>query len=575
MKSSRASLLRGWQPMKHRFLLATLAAYHRTGNRSLSRAATARACGPAPVVVATAPIRRTRRTCTRSRDLRAARGYLARPAGVQVKWDENRAIRRDRRRDQRDQARVDRRRQDPRRSPDGRRLHGVGRSPAEGARARRDRACRRQPGRGQRVRRRPARIARSATSIRAANAINEGMTDAGSARRRRRRRRPLARRRSTPRTSTRSPICALRAVLSRPAGRAIVKWDENRAIREIDAAIHEIKKASIDDGKNVEDHPPVDAAMVGVAACRSALELGRDRARRRQQEEDNGFAQRPQERAIGHMRSARSRAIHDGMAEARRRRRRSPSSPRRRPAGAHPAYLHAMSAISATRVRLLERPAEPDVKWDENNAIREVDAAINEIKAPRSTTASRFGSPADRCAPRSPRSPEARGGDAPPGRRDIESARTTRGPRASAVARSVTSATPSTPSTKRWRTAGTELDARSLGIGAAAVHRGRRAASRGFGASRRRLRCRRSRVRERVDHGIGEQLGGLRAMHAPARCERRVRVDAGRNRRAADRRARARRAARTASRARAGADATASDASTVEISGDFAPGSRS
>src|SRR5579859_586234 len=34
--------------------------------------------------------------------------------------------------------------------------------------------------------------------------------------------------------------------------------DEVEAVRRIDAAINEIKKAAIDDGKNLEDHPPVD-----------------------------------------------------------------------------------------------------------------------------------------------------------------------------------------------------------------------------------------------------------------------------------------------------------------------------
>src|ERR1700757_1830614 len=34
--------------------------------------------------------------------------------------------------------------------------------------------------------------------------------------------------------------------------------DEVQAVREIDAAINEIKKAAYDDGKNLNDHPPVD-----------------------------------------------------------------------------------------------------------------------------------------------------------------------------------------------------------------------------------------------------------------------------------------------------------------------------
>jgi hypothetical protein len=40
-----------------------------------------------------------------------------------------------------------------------------------------------------------------------------------------------------------------------------VRQDDNHAIQEIDAAIHEIKHAAIDDGKNVNDHPPIEAHL--------------------------------------------------------------------------------------------------------------------------------------------------------------------------------------------------------------------------------------------------------------------------------------------------------------------------
>ena len=38
--------------------------------------------------------------------------------------------------------------------------------------------------------------------------------------------------------------------------------EEEHAIDEIDKAIEEIKRAAIDDGKNLNDHPPVDARCV-------------------------------------------------------------------------------------------------------------------------------------------------------------------------------------------------------------------------------------------------------------------------------------------------------------------------
>jgi len=52
-----------------------------------------------------------------------------------------------------------------------------------------------------------------------------------------------------------------------------VQKDEEHAIREIDAAIGEIKRASIDDGKNLEDHPPIDVHMRPDGRFRKALEL--------------------------------------------------------------------------------------------------------------------------------------------------------------------------------------------------------------------------------------------------------------------------------------------------------------
>jgi hypothetical protein len=52
-----------------------------------------------------------------------------------------------------------------------------------------------------------------------------------------------------------------------------VQKDEEHAIREIDAAIGEIKRASIDDGKDLADHPPVDVRMRPDGRFRKALEL--------------------------------------------------------------------------------------------------------------------------------------------------------------------------------------------------------------------------------------------------------------------------------------------------------------
>jgi len=77
--------------------------------------------------------------------------------------------------------------------------------------------------------------------------------------------------------------------------------EEEHAIAEIDKAIAEIKHAAIDDGKNLNDHPPVDAHLGHAGRYRRALELldaaHRDLAR----EEDDGFAHGLRHRALEHI----------------------------------------------------------------------------------------------------------------------------------------------------------------------------------------------------------------------------------------------------------------------------------
>src|ERR1700722_9147451 len=79
------------------------------------------------------------------------------------------------------------------------------------------------------------------------------------------------------------------------------KEQERKAIEEIDAAINEIKHASIDDGKNINDHVPVDAHLDWPGRLHRALELLDKAHRDASQEEDNRFAEGLQARAIGHI----------------------------------------------------------------------------------------------------------------------------------------------------------------------------------------------------------------------------------------------------------------------------------
>jgi hypothetical protein len=91
-----------------------------------------------------------------------------------------------------------------------------------------------------------------------------------------------------------------RAHLERPDGGEL-REQEKKAIHEIDEAINEIKKAAIDDGKNLNDHPPVDRQMDWSGRLHRALELVNKAHQDVSQEEDNGFAQGLQARAILHI----------------------------------------------------------------------------------------------------------------------------------------------------------------------------------------------------------------------------------------------------------------------------------
>jgi hypothetical protein len=63
-----------------------------------------------------------------------------------------------------------------------------------------------------------------------------------------------------------------RALLWRPDFREVMR-DQRAAIEEIDLAIGEAKRAAIDDGKNVDDHPPVDTRLGWEGRFRKAMEL--------------------------------------------------------------------------------------------------------------------------------------------------------------------------------------------------------------------------------------------------------------------------------------------------------------
>src|SRR5580698_1573287 len=91
-----------------------------------------------------------------------------------------------------------------------------------------------------------------------------------------------------------------RANLERKGGDRQMKWDEHDAVVAIDRAIHDIREASIDDGKNLEDHPPVDAHEPRIGRLHKALAALQAARADAAREEDNAFAN-----------GLRARALHD------------------------------------------------------------------------------------------------------------------------------------------------------------------------------------------------------------------------------------------------------------------------
>jgi hypothetical protein len=103
-----------------------------------------------------------------------------------------------------------------------------------------------------------------------------------------------------------------RAHLQRPDGGEL-RDQEKKAIHDIDEAINEIKRASIDDGKDLNDHPQVDVGLDWRGRLHRALELVNKAHNDVAQEEDNAFAQGLQVRALKHIDEAHhhiEEAIH-------------------------------------------------------------------------------------------------------------------------------------------------------------------------------------------------------------------------------------------------------------------------
>jgi hypothetical protein len=111
-----------------------------------------------------------------------------------------------------------------------------------------------------------------------------------------------------------SDLRTARWMLEHRPGDAAVSVHESEAIGEIDRAIGELKRAAIDDGKNIHDHPSADLPNDYRGRLHKAADLLRKVRADTYREEDNPNARGLRDRAIGHVDAALhavEQAIHD------------------------------------------------------------------------------------------------------------------------------------------------------------------------------------------------------------------------------------------------------------------------
>jgi hypothetical protein len=113
-----------------------------------------------------------------------------------------------------------------------------------------------------------------------------------------------------------SDLRAARWLLEHRPGDAAVSAQEDIAISEIDGAIGEIKRAAIDDGKDIHDHVGVDAPNERPGRLHKALELLRKVHADVAREEDDPMTKGLRNRAVGHI-DAAIHATEASIAEVR------------------------------------------------------------------------------------------------------------------------------------------------------------------------------------------------------------------------------------------------------------------
>ncbi|WP_259071722.1 hypothetical protein HDF24_04830 [Mucilaginibacter sp. X4EP1] len=101
-----------------------------------------------------------------------------------------------------------------------------------------------------------------------------------------------------------SDLRAARWMIEHRPGNWVQTDLEISALNEINAAIGEIKKAAIDDGKNIEDHPPVDERNDHKGRLHEAHDFLKKAHQDVDQEEDDPYTRGLKHRASKHIDAA-------------------------------------------------------------------------------------------------------------------------------------------------------------------------------------------------------------------------------------------------------------------------------
>ena len=102
----------------------------------------------------------------------------------------------------------------------------------------------------------------------------------------------------------------MRAFLDRPTPNGMVDEESAHAIAEIDEAMREIREAAISDGKDLRDHPPIDARITPTDRFHRAREAGNAAWHDLDRDDDNSFAAGLKHRAMNHIEEANHTLDH-------------------------------------------------------------------------------------------------------------------------------------------------------------------------------------------------------------------------------------------------------------------------